>query len=443
MFDTVFTSIGSTTRQLKIYNRHNKPIKISAIHLGEGQNSRYRMNLDGISARSFYNVEIREKDSLFMFIEVTVDPTSALTPYLLLDSVVFQTNGNIQDVDLVAFGQNANFIVADREIITGSSKIKYALLDTNLNANINWTNQLPYVVYGGYAVIDSSQTLNIDPGTRIYLGNGSGIWVYRYGTLKVLGTKDNPVTFQGTRLESYYQDIPGQWDRIWINEGSMDNIINYAVIRNGFIGVQTESLFDTVPPKNLKITNTIIKNMSGFGIFSRYYNVQSYNNVIARCGQYAMALVQGGGYEFRHCTFANYWNNSQRSTPSVYLNDYAVNEMDQPVHFPLYQADFFNCIIWGNNEEELEVDFEFGTAVHSFKNVLVRTESSLSAPHFVNMIINQDPVFMDYQEDDYQLNSGSPAIDAGDASLLIPDVNTDIREINRQASPDLGAYEKE
>lgn len=201
-----------------------------------------------------------------MFVEVTVDPNLQNQPYIYQDSVVFETNGNVQDVDLFAWGQNARFIVADRVLQTGNSYIRYALLDTNLNATINWDNTLPYVIWGGYAVVDSTQLLMVQPGTKIYFANNAGLWVYRYGTIKVQGTLSDPVIFQGIRRESYYQDIPGQWDRIWINEGSDQNEINYAEIRNGFIGIQAEALIDTTPARNLKITNTIIQNMSGFGI---------------------------------------------------------------------------------------------------------------------------------------------------------------------------------
>jgi hypothetical protein len=243
IFDTIFTSLGSTTKQLKIYNRNSRPINVSSIRLAGGNSSPYRLNVDGIPGKSFSNVEVAGKDSLFIFVEVTIDPNSSLTPYLVMDSIVFETNGNMQDVDLVAFGQNARFIIADRAIQTGNSFIPYALLDTNLNTTITWDNVLPYVIYGGYAVVDSTQTLVIQPGTKIYFGNNSGLWVYRYGTIKVQGNISEPVKFEGVRRESYYQDVPGQWDRIWINEGSDQNEITYAEIRNGFIGLQTECLF--------------------------------------------------------------------------------------------------------------------------------------------------------------------------------------------------------
>ncbi len=444
MFDTVFASLGSTTRQLKIYNRNNRPLKISSIILAGGSASTYRLNLDGVPGKNFYNIEIPGDDSLYIFVEVTVNPADQATPYIIQDSILFETNGNLQDVDLVAFGQKARFIVADQVLGVSGGYLKYALLDTAENAIITWTKDTPYVVWGGYAVVDETQKLIIEPGTKIYFANNCGLWIYKGGTLEVNGNQSEPVLFQGIRRESYYQDIPGQWDRIWINEGSANNIINYAEIRNSFIGIQAESLLDTVGPKNLEVNNTIIYNASGFGMFTRYYNVQVRNTVISRCGQYAVALTRGGGYEFTHCTIANYWNNSQRSTPSVYMNDYGVDDAENFVEFPLSKADFNNCIIWGNNEEELEIDYQFNSNSHHFNNVLLRSEIDTTPSNFTNILLNMDPLFVNPAEDDYQLQSASPAKDYGDVNFVNGSILiNDIRGINRTATPDLGAYEVE
>ena len=46
-FDTVFTTLGSVTKQIRVYNNENKPLKIDQIRLGAGANSFYRLNVDG------------------------------------------------------------------------------------------------------------------------------------------------------------------------------------------------------------------------------------------------------------------------------------------------------------------------------------------------------------------------------------------------------------
>ncbi|MBK9319795.1 MAG: hypothetical protein IPM91_13965 [Bacteroidetes bacterium] len=221
-------------------------------------------------------------------------------------------------------------------------------------------------------MIDSSTTLIINAGTQIHFSNSGGLWVYKGGTLKVQGTKDKPVVFQGLRRELSLQEEPGQWDRIWINDGGI-NEIDYAIIKNGFIGLQTETLFDPAMPVSLKLTNTQIRNMSGLGILARNFKIEGWNNVVSNCGIYTAAFTIGGEYEFTHCTFANFWRFGQRSTPAMYLNNFAIDQNGQPVGVDMTKAEFKNCIIYGNNDNELELEFETGVlANHNFETALSR-----------------------------------------------------------------------
>jgi hypothetical protein len=72
--DTVFSTIGSTTRRIVVYNRNNQRINISTIAVAGGLNSQFRINVDGVSGNQHQNVEIEANDSLFIFVEVTIDP---------------------------------------------------------------------------------------------------------------------------------------------------------------------------------------------------------------------------------------------------------------------------------------------------------------------------------------------------------------------------------
>ena len=246
LFDTLFTTIGSSTYTLLVRNSEDKTVNISQIRIEGGANSPYRMNVDGISGLSHQDVEIAAHDSMYIFVEVTIDPNSGTGPMLQTDRIIFETNGNSQNVDLIAYGIDAYFILPNRHIqgIPPFSIVAREGVDTV------WTKDKPIVIYG-YAVIDSTASLTIEAGTQIYFHNGGGLWVYKGGNIKVNGTLTEPVTFQGDRPEAYYENLPGQWDRIWLNEGSVDNVINYAIIRNGFIGLQTELLSSDMGNKNI------------------------------------------------------------------------------------------------------------------------------------------------------------------------------------------------
>lgn len=436
LFDTLFSTIGSSTYTLIVSNRENRKVNISQLYLGGGSQSNFRMNVDGISAYKHTDVEIPANDSIYIFVEVTIDPNSGTGPMLITDSIVFEINGNIQDVNLIAYGIDAYFILPNRNI----SGLPPFNIVAGEHVDTTWTNDKPIVIYG-YAVVDSTASLTIEAGTKIYFHNNSGLWIYKGGSLKVMGTIDNPVNFEGDRPEDYYKDIPGQWDRIWINEGSINNEINYAVIRNGFIGIQAELLQQDMG-NQINIKNTIIENMSGVGILSRAHKIDAENLLIANCKQYGLALTMGGEYEFRHCTFANYWNYDIRKTPLLYINNYYKDALDQIYPYDLNKANFYNCIIYGNSDEEIVLDENTsgGNYNYFFDHALIKTEINTSNTIFWQGIIkNQNPDFKDISNNDYHLGESSAAIHKGKAGVL---PNIDLDGATRDASlPDLGVYE--
>jgi hypothetical protein len=238
----------------------------------------------------------------------------------------------------VAYGRNADFFrptffptngFPDYSILSGSS---------------TWTNEKPKVIIG-YLVVDSAQTLTIEPGTQVYLYNNSGLWIYKDGTLIVNGTLQDSVVFQGTRKETAYREIPGQWDRIWINQGSNNNKINYAVIKNGFIGLQCENVESFGPgnqPGKLTLTNSKIYNFSGLGMFLKDYTVDAGNLLIYDCKEYLVGITRGGDYRFRHATLANYWNKDIRQNPAVYFANSSNTQAESSK--PLTQCYFYHSL---------------------------------------------------------------------------------------------------
>ncbi|MBP7496834.1 MAG: right-handed parallel beta-helix repeat-containing protein [Bacteroidales bacterium] len=439
LFDTVFTTLGSATKYIKIYNNYNQKIKISSIRLAGGDKSMFSVNIDGKYTSSATDIEIAAKDSMFILLKVTVDPNNSNTPLVIKDSLVFNTNTNLQYIKLLAWGQDAHFIVYDT-FIKGLPPFKIVAKEKE---NITWTNDKPYVIYG-YAVVDSTGSLTIQEGAKIHFYSGSGLWVYKGGSLKVKGSKDKPVVFQGTRLEQFYKEIPGQWDRIWLNEGSVNNEINYAEIKNSFIGIQAETL-DEFMGNELILSNTIIKNCSGAGILARFYKITAANNVIYNCGQYAVALTKGGYYDFRNCTMANFWSNSSRQSASVVLNNYFIDYNKVVNLYNLENAYFGNCIIYGGIKDEILLDkAEKADFKYKFDHCLLKTSLNTSDTlYYVNCILNSDPLFFDINKQNYQLKEKSPAIGTGSSNILTTLTLSDILGNPRNTAgsvTDLGAY---
>ncbi len=436
LFDTVFTTIGSTTMQLKVFNPYSNKIKISSIRLAGGSSSQFRMNVDGMATTEINDVEIEAKDSIFIFVKVTVNPNNSNSPLIVSDSVLFMTNGNLQKVQLVAWGQNAYYYTPNYP----AGNPWYSVLD----CNSTWTNDKPHVIYG-YAVVDSGCTLTIKEGTRVYMHKDAVLWVYKDGTLKVQGSLGNPVTFQGDRLEQYYKDQPGQWGKIWLSKGSCNNEINYAVIKNGYIGIHADTITDNATQPTLKLENTIIENMGAAGILAQGSWVDASNCVIGNCAQYAIVLNIGGKYDFRQCTVGNYWSLSNRVTPSIVLNNWYKDINSNIIARPLTKAYFGNCILYGSITDELLLDsLTNGTPFsYQFDHCLLKTGINASSPsHFINCVLNSDPAFKDVSSNDYRLSSTSAAINKGLMSIahIIP---FDILRHNRtnDVAPDIGAYE--
>ncbi len=441
VFDTVFTSIGSATMNFRIYNRNNKKLVISNIRLGGGAASSYRINVDGIPGTQFRDMEIPAKDSLWVFVEVTIDPNSQATPYIVTDSVIFETNGNTQKVNLVAWGQNAYFHYnTTGQPVTIFGFECYSCFPV---CDETWATDKPHIVFG-YAVVDSACKLTIPAGARVYFYNNGGLLVYKAASLEVNPTgtaMDEPVRFEGFRREQYLADVPGQWDRIWLMPGSRNNIINKAIIKNGFIGLQVDTVVNSQP--TLQMHNTVIKNMTSTALFAQGADIEATNCVFSNSGQYLAALTLGGSYDFKHCTFANYWSFGARNTPSVVFNNYYIDANNQLQLRDLLKADFSNCIVYGSETNETGFDFKPGAqGSYLFNHCLVRTNLTYPAPNVINNVVNQDPKFKD-NKDNYELKDGSPAVNTGDATVgsLVP---TDIKGNSRtaDAGPDKGAFEK-
>ena len=434
LFDTVFTTIGSTTQHLKIYNRYNQKILISSVKLAKGDASNFRLNINGVSANELQNIELAPFDSLYIFVEVTIDPSGQDLPLIVKDSIEFETNMNLQDVDLVAWGQD--FVLIRKETI---------------KKNTTWKKVKPYLVYN-YAYVDSNATLTIEAGTNIYFHKDAGLYVK--GKVLANGTVENPIHFYGDRLENVYANVPDQWNGILLYSGSMNNEFSNVEIKNANIGLQVGNI-ENEGAASVKLDNTKIQNMAYAGIFAMKSDIQANNCLVTNCGFYAVALLYGGNYEFNHSTIANYWGGygyKSRSTPSLQIQNYLIIKKDDPAYVAdLVKADFNNCIVTGNvisdNElllsqnSEAAFNYKFDRCILQVADTFKVTDTA----HFLNILKRVDPLFVDpYKKYNFELDTLSPAKDVAKLSIskLFP---TDLKGRDRllDKGPDIGAYERQ
>ncbi|HUH34180.1 MAG TPA: hypothetical protein VLZ28_09500 [Daejeonella sp.] len=421
LFDTVFTSIGSTSRRLKIYNRNENAVRISEIALAGAAGSSYQININGQPVNKAANLELAGKDSLNIFIKVSIDPGAASLPFVVADSLSFLTNGNRQSVQLRAYGQNARFI-------NGGT----------INGHVTWDNQLPYVIYNS-ALINEGSTLSIEKGARLYFHKDSRLLVA--GTLKASGDLDKPVSFMGDRLEHIYTDEPGQWGGIHFLRQSRDNILHFVNIKNAIVGIRVDSLSNNSNPKVI-ISNSVIYNMEVAGLLMYNADVSAFNNLVYNCGQFLVYGALGGNYNFKQNTFAGMNFMFARQGPAVYFSDFFV--ADNSMQTAPLNVNMVNNIIWGSNDNELLIEKKgSGDVSLSLNNNLLKTTDI--AFNINGNLLNMNPLFADAAKGNYMLTVNSPALNKG--LSLSPDryftqyLSTDIKKITRIFPSELGCYE--
>ncbi len=361
-FDTVFTTVGSITLPLTIYNDHDGSILIDRIHLEEGNLSEFRVNVNGQPMENLQfgtrDVVIGGKDSMYVFVEVTVDPNdnAGELPFLIAENLLFDVKGIGDTVKLLARGQNAIF---------HGEPGRYTLIP---DGEI-WDATLPHVLYGRL-IVDNESTLVILPGTKIYGHPGSGIWV-NGGTLLAEGELDLPIVFEGDRLDDYYDDRPGQWGLSFEFTDSLEgNLVNFNAFRGGIwldrarechmdhvilkestVGVWVDSVAAGAAYA-LRITNSQISFAESIGLLSQSGWIRGFNNLFSDCGQACGYFAYGGDIQLHLSTFANYstLSNKVRQFPTLYLNDWYEDVFGNVQVRPFSNAsEFRNCIAWGNN----------------------------------------------------------------------------------------------
>ncbi|HKL72194.1 MAG TPA: hypothetical protein VJ855_06015 [Marinilabiliaceae bacterium] len=414
MFDTIFTSIGSATRHFRVYNPYSADMIIDRIQLMGGDDSKFRINVDGRAEYEVNDVELRSGDSLFVFVEVRIDPgLDANTPFVVTDSITFYTKERFQTVKLIAYGQD---VVILRDTILKTTR---------------FTKDKPYLIYDRVEV-DSLEKLTIEAGSRLHFYKDAFLNVRPGATLEVLGTKEEPVLFAGSRLESWYADIPGQWGYIYLMPGSKNNSFNYANIRNATIGLVLDSVgLDSDP---VIISNTRIEHSSKQGLLAQSSSILSWNSLFADSGSASVALMGGGNYNFFHCTIANYFTWKVRGVPAVVLSNFFEGKNGIKEPRDLQAANFKNCIIYGQASDELALYFYEGEVDsdseeeqippadnYKFDHVLLRSQLDdnilTDKKHFNDVIVNKSPFFMNYKNYDYSLDTLSVAQKAGSKSF--------------------------
>lgn len=424
-YDTVFTNTGSITQSFKINNTNSQKLLLSSVKLMGGTSSPFTINVNGIAAQEVKNIEVAANDSIYVFVTVNINPSSANLPFIVRDSILVNYNGNDKFVQLEAFGQNAHF-----------------LRNTKITANTNWTDDLPYVILGGIQ-IDTNIILTIDAGCKIYSHADAPILID--GSLIINGSKSKPVVFASDRLDEDYRDFPASWPGLYFRGTSKNNVLRFTTIKNAYQAIVTQSPSGNSNPK-VVLHQCIIDNAYDAGLLGVNSSLYADNTLISNCGT-NVYFILGGNYNLTNCTVASYSAFINHKKPVLTANNFAMINGSQ-VTADLV-AVFKNCIFWseeGYVKDEVDIKKDGNNVFNVlFDHCLYKSTTDPANSTISNSILNQDPLFDSINVsrnyfDFHTSSTNAPGIDKGTSTTFPKDLDDNNRS---NGFPDLGCYEKQ
>ncbi len=417
-FDTLISNTGSVTKSFKIFNLNDQKLRLSSIALAGGNNSAFRININGLAASEASNIEIDANDSIYVFVSVMPKSSGADQPLIQEDSIEVTYNGNTGWIKLSAWGQDAVFL---KSYILSQDEV--------------WNSMKPYVIIGGLQVPEGRK-LTIEKGTRIFCRADAPIIVD--GTIEIKGEHydSTKVSFRSDRLDAPYKNYPGSWPGIIIRNGTAK--INGADIRNAYQGIVSQN-------SEVEINQTIIDNCFDAGILSVGSTIKATNMLVSNCGK-GVILANGGNHELIHCTIVGISNNFVlHKEPSLLITDFVREGNDLKTNDT--RVDIVNSIIWGaNGTVENEVVLSRASEKVweiNFSNNLVGNIVAPVEMNSFNNIFNIDPEFEEIDSEkriyNFGLKETSPVLDKGKPTAVLNDIEGRSRSFS---NPDPGAYER-
>ena len=303
--DTVFSRTPSSTYTFWVFNNNNDGIRLSNVRLARRNQSGYRVNVDGSyldnsNGSQVNDLEIRRKDSLLVFIELTAADTKQLEPQLVEDYLVFTLeNGAEQRILLRSWAWDAERI--------GSLTIRR---DTVIES------ECPLIV------MDS---LNVAEGVTLTLRNTT-LYFHDQAGMAVAGTlQTENCTLRGDRLDHMFDYLPydrvsGQWGGVRFLQSSVDNELTDTEIRNATEAIICDSAAIDLERPRLSMRNCIVHNAKGRGIETvNTYLILDHcqlSNTLGHC-----LAVHGGLAEISYCTLAQFYPFSADRGAALYFSN--------------------------------------------------------------------------------------------------------------------------
>lgn len=439
-FDTVFTTMGSSTRRVMVYNDNKNALLIHNVNWSD---QRFQLNLDGENnITHLHDIKIKGGDSLFLFVRVTVDPQDVNSPVLITDTILFQLEGATQRLPMQAYGQNVEIIHSPH-------------LRTEYMGNKHFNANKPYLIYDTLII---GGKMTIDPGATLYMHNTANIVCY--GDVDAQGTSISPIRIMGDRLDFLFNHVPyayasGSWGGLYFYHLKGDPMpvyqLDYVDILSGTVGIYAMNEDkDNFP--SLSLTNSRIHNHAAYGLICFNQDATLVNNEISNAAAYSIFMA-GGDYSLVHNTIAAFYG-----YPYTNLNIHTVARANVAAVY-IYNTedeeiapttlDMHNCIITGANAQNLVVDsIDLGLTAHISHNYIkgdtLRLEG-VDNNHYAqdgdSVFLNTYYLYKEYHYYDFHLREQSPAREIGDSTIAVSYPSDREGHMRTVTHPDAGCYQ--
>lgn len=373
-FDTLISTVPSSTRTLYVYNKGKSGIRLSQVKLAKGAESLFRANVDGevLYEGVGFDFEIPAKDSLIVRLEVTLPETSVTTPVAFEEHLDFTLeSGVLQRICLSASAQDAYIhhgLVVQKDTVFSSDK--------------------PIVIYDSL-VVEEGVSLTLSEGTVLMFHDQAGMDVR--GRLVAEGSIARPVVFRGDRTDRLfpylpYDNTPGRWNGIRFYGNSSDNSLVHCDIHSACYGIVCDSAF-VEDVRTLTLHNSIVHNISGDGLQLNDCKASITNTQISNTKGITVHIC-GGDYEFIHCTIAQFY-------PFVADRGHALFFTNQKngIYHDLVRCHFDNCVLTGYGEDVIMGDITEGqdyACDYRFLNCYLNTVASTDTVRFVRVLYDTE-----------------------------------------------------
>ena len=393
--DTVFSRTPSSTYTFWVHNHNDEGLRLSSVRLRRGNQSGFRVNVDGsyldnANGSVVNDLEIRRKDSLLVFVELTAQDNYQLDPIEITDELVFSLeSGKEQSVLLQAWSWDA--LKLYDPVFTKDSLIE---------------STKPLIIYGEMRV-NEDVTLTIR-NTTLFFHDGSGMAVH--GNLHT-----ENCLMRGDRLDRMFSYLPydrvsGQWSGVQLHESSKDNILINTEIRNPVNGLVCQSATLDSSSVKLRMEGCIVHNGQGVGVQTVNSRVILKDCQLTNMQRDCLVII-GGMAEISYCTLAQFYPFSgNRGAALHFTNEYPLTALNCT---GLILTGYENDVLMGEQSEESAFDYHFS-------HCLLRTPKVDDSAHFEDIIwetaddsIQGKQHFVLIDEDhliyDFHLDPASPA----------------------------------